>query len=218
MDESLRIAWADSSRLGVLLIDAQPGFWEVAFPGDEAGRRPVMVRLQHLLMLADWLELPVVATFEDPVAKHGELPERLEAVFPASGRRFTKKTYNLTLEWTISQALRRLQVQQFAVAGAETDVCVIQSVLGLLRMGYQVFVLEDCLFTSEPHPSPALRRMELAGAIPTTLKSLAYELVASTERTPWYPEGWIDLERAYAKPFPKQFVVPEAWPAWAPRR
>ncbi len=208
----------ESSLLGILLIDAQPGFWEYAFPGDETGREPVMVRIEHLLMLADWLELPVAATFEDPVAKHGELPERLEAVFPASGQRFTKKTYNLTLEWTISQALKRLPVTQFAVAGAETDVCVMQSVLGLLRMGYQVFLLEDCLFTTEPHPGPALRRMTAAGALPTTLKSLAYEMVVSTERTPWYPEGWIDVETTYAKPFPRQFVVPEAWPAWEPRR
>ena len=176
------------------------------------------VSSSNATMLADWLDLPAIATFEDPVGRHGELPERLEAVFPASGQRFTKKTYNLTLEWTISQALRRLPVRQFAVVGAETDVCVLQSVLGLLRMGYQVFLLEDCLFTTEPHTGPALRRMEQAGAIPTTLKSLAYELVVSTERTPWYPEGWIDQGIAYAKPFPEQFTVPESWPPWEPRR
>jgi nicotinamidase-related amidase len=208
----------ESSQLGVLLIDAQPRFWEYAFPDGDAGKEPVMMRLEHLLMLAGWLDLPVVATFEDPVAENGELPERLEAVFPASGQRFTKRSYNLTREWTISQALRRLPVRQFAVAGAETDVCVMQSVLGLLCMGYQVFLLEDCLFSTEPNPGPALRRMEQAGAIPTTLKSLAYELVVSTERTPWYPEGWIDVERSYAKPFPEQFVVPEVWPAWKPGR
>ena len=209
---------ADSSQLGVLLIDAQPGFWDYAFPGDGAGREPVMVRIEHLLMLAGWRELPVVATFEEPVARHGELPGRLEAVFPASGQRFTKRTYNLTLERTISRALKRLPVRQWVVAGAETDVCVMQSVLGLLRLGYQVFLLEDCLFTTEPHPGPALRRMELAGAVPTTLKSLAYELVVSTDRTPWYPEDWVDLGRTYARPFPEEFVVPEAWPPWEPRR
>jgi hypothetical protein len=92
----------------------------------------------------------------------------------------------------------------------------LQSVLGLLRRGYQVFLLEDCLFITEKHPGPALRRMEQAGAVPTTLKALVYELVASTERTPWYPEGWIDADRPYAKQFPERFSVPEAWPAWKP--
>ena len=206
----------ESSQLGVLLIDAQPTFWEYAFPNDDDRKEPVMVRLEHLLMLAGWLDLPLIATFEDPVARHGELPERLEAVFPAGGQRFTKKTYDLTREWTIRQALKRLPVQQVAVAGAETDVCVLHSVLGLLRMGYQVFLLEDALFTAELHPGPALRRLYNAGAIPTTVKSLAYELVVSTDRTPWYPEGWIDRDSAYVKSFPEGFTVPEAWPAWQP--
>jgi len=176
-----------------------------------------MVRLEHLLMLADWLDLPVVATFEEPVAKNGKLPDRLEAVFPAAGQRLTKRTYNLTLEPIIRQALKALPGRQFAVAGAETDVCVMLSVLGLLRLGYQVFLLEDCLFSSESHPGPALSRLVQAGAIPTTLKSLAYELVVSTERTPWYSEGWIGDERHDAKPFPEAFVPPEEWLAWGPR-
>jgi hypothetical protein len=53
--------------------------------------------------------------------------------------------------------------------------------------------------------------------MPTTLKSLAYELVRSTERTPWLEESWIDKERAYAKPLPEGFIPPELWPAWEPR-
>ncbi len=207
----------ESSQIGVLLIDAQPAVWDYAFPNNDERKEPIMVRLEHVLMLADWMELPLIATFEDPVSENGELPERLEAVFPAQGQRFTKKTFNCTLEWTITQAIKRLPVQQFAVAGAETDVCIMQSVLGLLRMGYQVFLLEDCLFTTEAHPSPALRRMYQAGAIPSTLKSLAYELAISTERIPWYPEGWVERDRAYAKPFPAKFVPPEEWPAWEPK-
>lgn len=213
----MEIAGAESSQIGVLLIDAQPAFWDYAFPDNDDKKEPVMVRLEHLLMLADWMELPLIATFEDPISENGELPARLEAVFPAEGQRFTKKTFNCTLEWTISQAIKRLPVQQFAVAGAETDVCIMQSVLGLLRMGYQVFLLEDCLFTTEPHPGPALRRMYQAGAIPSTLKSLAYELAISTERIPWYPEGWIERDRTYAKPFPENFTTPEKWPPWEPK-
>ena len=153
----MEITGIESSQIGVLLIDAQPAFWDYAFPDADHRKESIMVRLEHLLMLADWMELPLIATFEDPVSENGELPDRLEAVFPAAGQRFTKKTFNCTLEWTIQEAIKRLPVKQFAVAGAETDVCIMQSVLGLLRMGYQVFLLEDCLFTTEAHPGPALR-------------------------------------------------------------
>ena len=204
----------EAAHLGILLIDAQPLFWGYAFPDGGDQKEAIMVRLEHLLMLADWMEIPALATFEDPVVENGELPERLQKVFPANGQRFTKKTYNCTLEATIRQAIERMPVRQFAVAGAETDVCVLQSVLGLLGMGYEIFLLEDCLFTSEPHPGPAIRRMYQAGAIPCTVKTLAYELVVSTERTPWYPEGWIDGARSTTKLFPEKFVVPEKWPPW----
>jgi hypothetical protein len=46
----------------------------------------------------------------------------------------------------------------------------------LLEAGREVLLLEDALFSSEPNVGPALRRMEAAGAIPTTVKTLAYEL------------------------------------------
>lgn len=206
----------EPAQIGILLIDAQPWFWDSAFPEESMVKEAITVRIEHLLMLADWMEIPVIASFEEPVVKNGELPERLERVFPKNGLRYTKKTYNCTAESSIRQAIERLNVSQFVVAGAETDVCVLQSVLGLLQMGYTVFLLEDSLFTSEAHPASAMRRMIQAGVVPCTLKTLAYELVASTEHTPWYPEGWIEKDRADAKPFPEAFIIPEEWPPWEP--
>lgn len=204
----MQVAGIERSGIGVLLIDVQPLFWDLAFPSEDdlagSARESLLVRMEHLLILADWMGLPSIATFEHPVEENGQLPERLDEVFPARGQRFSKRTYNCCLEPTIREAIERLPVQQFAVAGAETDVCILQSVLGLLRMGRSVFLLEDCLFTSEPHPGPALRRMYQAGAIPCTFKSFAYELAESVDHTPWL-ETWLERDREYAKPFPEAF-------------
>jgi nicotinamidase-related amidase len=215
MTQSIPIV--EPSSIGVLLIDAQPAFWDWAFGEDDAARESVMIRLEHLLMLAGWLELPVIATFEHPLAQNGELPDRLEGVFPAHGGRFTKRTYDCCLEPPIWEAIQALPVGQLAVAGAETDVCVLQSVLALLTANYQVFLLEDCLFTTEPHPGPALRRMVAAGAVPSTFKSFAYELTRSVEHTPWL-DTWLGRGAAGAKPFPAGFREPESFPEWHPRR
>jgi nicotinamidase-related amidase len=206
----------EPSNIGVLLIDAQPAFWQSAHWENEGAREAVMARLEHLLMLADWLELPVIATFEHPVARNGELPDRLERVFPAHGGRFTKCTYNCCLEPPIWEAIQALTVRQLALAGAETDVCVLQSALALLRAGYQVFLLEDCLFTSEPQPGPALRRLVAAGAVPTTFKSFAYELTRSVEHTPWL-DTWIGRGPEGDRPFPAGFREPESLPEWQPK-
>jgi len=204
----MEIAQIDRSDIGVLLIDVQPSFLRYAFPQNGDGYESLLVRLEHLLMLVDWMDLPMIATFEKPVAENGELPDRLEVVFPAKGQRFVKNFFGCMKEPDIAGAINEQAVKKIAVAGAETDVCILQSVLGLLEIGYQVFLLEDCLFTSEPQPAPALRRMYQAGAIPCTLKSMAYELVRCVDNIPWYPD---------AKPFPRHFIPPERWPAWEPK-
>jgi nicotinamidase-related amidase len=167
--------------LAILVIDVQPYFLDGWMAG---ASKPLLARLRHLFGLATAYEVPLIATFEQPVDKKGWLPEKLEEAFPAHGRKMTKETFNCCGESEIRSALSELGRSQFAVAGAETDVCVLQSVLGLIGKGYQVFLLEDCLFSSESQTGPALRRMERAGVIPTTVKTLAYELRLSVTRPP----------------------------------
>jgi nicotinamidase-related amidase len=209
------IARIDKSNVGVLLIDVQPAFVDLAFPAGGPGGEALMLRLEHLLMLAEMMDLPTVTTFETPTSENGELAERLESVFPAHGKRFVKSFFGCASEPDIASALKAAEVRQWAVAGAETDVCVLQSTLGLLETGYEVFLLEDCLFTTEPHPGPALRRMYQAGAVPTTLKTMAYELVLCADQIPWYPEFWAPNYQPQ-KPVPSGFVAPENWPSWEP--
>ena len=166
--------------LAILIIDVQTFFLDGWMDG---ASEPLLVRLELLLGIAAVYDVPVAFTFEQPVEKKGWLPERLEPFAPEGALRLTKNTFNCCGEPEIVDALAALGKRQFAVAGGETDVCVLQSVLGMLGAGYEVFLLEDALFSSEPNVGPALRRMEQAGAIPSTVKTLNYELRLSVART-----------------------------------
>jgi nicotinamidase-related amidase len=188
----------DPAQLALVLIDVQPGF----FPGAAGDLEAVLQRIEHLLPLASSFDVPTLATFEHPVDAKGWFPERLERVYPSDGQRLIKHTFNCCHEPDIRAAIAALDRPQLAVAGAETDVCVLQSVLGLLELGYQVFLLEDCLFTSEPNAEPAIARMRHAGAIPTTYKTLYYELRRSVDR----PAPWRAWNEQYAG---GGFVAPE---------
>ena len=203
--------------LGVLVIDVQPFFMDLAFADDPVGREAFEVRLEHLLMITDWADLPMVTTFEKPVEETGELPERLEAVFPAGRPRHVKTYFGCMAHPEIAGDVAAMDRRQIAVAGAETDVCVLQSTLGLLEAGYEVFLLEDCLSTTEAAPGPALRRMYAAGAVPCTLKTMLYELVECVDAIPWYPDLWLEKDHPDTKPFPEAFIPPEDWPAWEPK-
>ncbi len=143
--------------LAIAVIDVQPGFLDGWMAGPS---EPMLARIELLFGLATVYDLPLLATFEQPVEKKGWLPPRLEPYFPAHGQRYTKQTFNCCGEPSILAAIEALDRSQIAVAGGETDVCVLQSVLGLITAGKQVFLLEDALFSSEPNVGPAIRRME----------------------------------------------------------
>jgi nicotinamidase-related amidase len=197
----------DPAQAALVLIDVQPSFLD-----SMAGtREPIMARLEHLLMLADHYDLPTLATFEHPIERKGWLPERLEPVFPEHGQSFVKHTYNLCREPEIRAALEALDARQLIVAGTETDVCVLHSVLGLLELGYQIFLLEDCVFSSEPHCGPALRRMYQAGVIPSSYKTLHFELKVTVDVGALH-ETW-NQRQGEAGP---RFVHPKDLPYWEP--
>jgi nicotinamidase-related amidase len=196
----------DPDDLAIVVIDVQPYFLEGWMVGES---EPLLARLEFLFALATVYELPFLATFEQPVETKGWLPERLEPFFPAHGQRHTKETFNCCGEPSIVAAIAGLGRGQIALAGGETDVCVLQSALGLIEAGKQVFLLEDALFSSEPHVGPALRRMESAGAIPSTVKTLNYELRRSVAS----PRA----ERVIAERCPGLTLPePERFPLWTP--
>lgn len=205
----------------VVLIDAQPGFvgggggGQAARPAARAlrsapGIEPALQRIEKLLVMADCLELPTVATFERP-EHNGWLSPACERVWPAHGMRFVKRAFDCCAEPAIAQAIAETSRRQLLVAGAETDVCVLQSVLSLLQRGHEVFLLEDCLFTSEAHAAAAVRRMEAAGAVPCTLKTAFYELMRSVAA---YDDP-VALGPQWQRLLPL-FGEPESFPIWSP--
>ncbi|MBM3146830.1 MAG: isochorismatase family protein [Actinobacteria bacterium] len=194
------------TRPAVVLIDAQPAFLDIM-----AGPRfPLVLRLEKLLLMAAHLELPTLATFERP-QQNGRLPVRCEAVWPAHGTRHEKHTYDCCGQQEIVAAVEALHRRRLLIAGAETDVCVLQSVLSLLDRGHEVFLLEDCLFSSERHVAPALRRMYSSGAVPCTLKTAFYELMRSVRICSDPASGGPHWERLIPA-----FGEPELWPHWRP--
>jgi len=74
--------------------------------------------------------------------------------------------------------LRGLSRPNVVVTGMEAHVCVAQTTLDLLEAGYTVFLPVDALASrySIDHDT-ALRRLERAGAIPTTVEAVAFEWI-----------------------------------------
>jgi len=118
-------------------------------------------------------------TLERPVEFKGSLPKEIRKHVGERAETFGKGFFDLCKEKPIRAHLAGLKRKQMIVAGCETDVCVLQSCLGLLSLGYEVFVMEELIFSSARNTDAAIARMKDAGVVFTSYKTLFYELFES---------------------------------------
>jgi nicotinamidase-related amidase len=137
--------------------------------------------MKNFARLLGYFRLPMVVTLERPVAQKGPLLKEVGKHLSDPAEVFEKNFFDLTKDRKIRDYLERLMRKQVIVAGCETDVCVLQSCLGLLSLGYEVYVVEELLFSSSRNVDSAVARMKSEGAIFLTYKSLYYELIEAVE-------------------------------------
>jgi nicotinamidase-related amidase len=161
-------------RCAGAIIDVQDFF--LAQLGSRPARARMETNIVNFARLLAYFRIPIVATLERPVHGKGSLPDALKRQL-GEAKPFEKDFFDLTKEKRIRDHLARLKKKQIVVAGCETDVCVLQSCLGLLDLGYDVFVVEDLVFSSARTVDAAIARMKAAGAVFLTYKTLYYELI-----------------------------------------
>ena len=159
-----------------LIIDFQKFFLSQV---DRRLRSKIITNTKNLVRLLGHFGIPVVVTLERPVEQKGVLPREIEAQLGNLSETFEKDFIDLSKEKKIKSHLARLKRRQMIVAGCETDVCVLQSCLGLLTLGYEVYMMEELLFSSSRNVDSAIARLKAEGAVFLTYKTLYYELIES---------------------------------------
>lgn len=180
--------WGVSPRVAIeqccgVVIDVQDFFLQAV----EARRRAELEKdLGDCAELLGKLNIPILYTIERPMDQKGSLAASLEKriVKDAPVKILEKDFFDLSAEKEIAAHLAALKRKQMILTGCETDVCVLQSCLGLIEKGYEVFVVEDLLFSSTTPCDSALRRMESAGATLMTFKTLYHELLRAVDGSP----------------------------------
>jgi isochorismate hydrolase len=157
-----------------VIIDVQGFFLSQA---NRRLRSRIKTNTKNFARLLGYFRIPIVVTLERSVDQKGSLPKVIKKHLSDRAETFEKDFFDLTREKEIRDYLRRLKKKQVIVAGCETDVCVLQSCLGLLDLGYEVYVVEELLFSSSRNVDSAIARMKAEGAIFLTYKSLYYELI-----------------------------------------
>jgi nicotinamidase-related amidase len=131
-----------------------------------------------LIDAARLLGLPVLATEQYPKGLGPTVPE-LRDKLP---ERSEKKSFSCAGVPAVVQALRGSARPKVVLAGMETHVCVQQTALDLLSLGFTVYVAADAVagrFALDH--DLALRRLEKAGAIITTAETCVFEWAGGSD-------------------------------------
>jgi isochorismate hydrolase len=166
--------------LGVI-IDVQEFFLSQVEPRLQSALKNDIKNFARLL---GYFRVPILVTLERPVEHKGSLPAGIEKHLSRSTRTFEKDCFDLTKERPIREFVARSKKRQIIAVGCETDVCVLQSCLGLLDLGYETYIVEDLLFSSSSNVEASIARMQAEGAIFITYKSLYYELLEAVDGGP----------------------------------
>jgi len=91
--------------------------------------------------------------------------------------------YNALDNPQVLKAVKATGRKRLAIAGISTDGCVLQTVFGALRLGFEVALVEDATagLTREDHEI-SVRRMVQAGVVPLSWLGLATEFQMNWER------------------------------------
>jgi nicotinamidase-related amidase len=103
---------------------------------------------------------PALENCDPTVAGWGQLdlvPELARYVPPAAI--IDKGTYSAFFRSPLANLLVEKQVRTIVVSGAETDVCVLSTVLDAVNLGFRVVIVEDALCSSSDAGHDALMTM-----------------------------------------------------------
>ena len=160
----------------LVVVDTQPGFLARDAPEAEAS----VQRAVWLAAVAQRLGIPAVVTEEAP-EREGATDPALLAQLPGAPV-FTKPSFGLAACPEIVAAIRECARGTTVLMGFETDVCVLQSAIGLRDLGFRVAVVADAGYTQNARQHEAgLRRMQQAGVEIAHAKGVAFEWMRTVD-------------------------------------
>lgn len=149
-----------------------------------------------LLDTAALLEIPVKATEQYPQGlgpTTAEIARRLPTPPPA------KTAFSSCGAGTFLEEIEMLQRSNVVLVGIEAHVCIMQTAFDLLEAGLHVFLAVDAISSrSALDHDTAIRRLERAGAVPTTVEAVAFEWLRDAAHPQFKVISKLIIERARA--------------------
>src|SRR5688500_6187242 len=129
----------DISKSALLVVDVQEAF-RSPIPDFTLIASRISVAVRGFSVLG----LPVLVTEQYPKGL-GHTAEEIAFVLPDETEIFEKSAFSSCGAARFVERLRERSIEQVAVCGIETHICVNQTAHDLLNDGFQVHLLTDCV-------------------------------------------------------------------------
>jgi nicotinamidase-related amidase len=162
----------DNSKAALLVVDVQEGF-RTAIPDFSL----IASRISTAVRGFTILERPILVTEQYPKGL-GHTAEEIQLVLPDSAEVFEKSAFSSCGAAGFVGRLREKGIEQVVVCGIETHICVNQTAHDLLKEGFQVHLLTDCVASRFEHDRRAgLQKIFASGAVSSSIEMALFELM-----------------------------------------
>lgn len=161
----------DQHTTGLIVIDIQGKLAQIVHESDA-----LLANTHALIAGAKVLDLPILWLEQNPDKLGPTTPALATALAPA--RPIAKYTFDGCRAPEFSTAIAEAGVSTWLVCGIEAHICVYQTAVGLLELGYQLEIVRDCVASrTQANKELALAKLQAKGAGITSVEMCLYELV-----------------------------------------
>ena len=158
----------------MVVVDMQPTFLSGIH-----GREPLESRVKFIVETARLLEVPVVATVQNP-ERMGGVEESIAALLDKDA--LGKMAFSCCGIERFTSAIDGFHRNQVVLVGIETHICVNQTAHDLLESGYEPIVCTDAVSArTEKCHKTGVKRLRDAGVTIAHTESIAYEWTGSAD-------------------------------------
>ncbi len=160
----------------LIIVDYQDAILKTFAP---AIREQLHKQTTLAIHMARQLEIPIIV-FEQYPEGLGATNEEIKTVLADAYQPLPKKVFSGA--GLIVDKLEKMGRRQLLILGIETHICVMQTAVDLLDIGYCVFPLSDVTGSRYTHDwRSGLEVMTRAGAQPITLQTVLYNYLNAAE-------------------------------------
>ena len=159
----------------LILIDIQEKILRPIF-----NRDLIIKNIKKIVNAYEILDENIFISEQNPI----KLGTTIKEILPkAEFKRIEKMEFSLANSQEFIKELNKKKITNLIVCGIETHICIQQTVLELIRTGYEVILISDATGSRNKFDYEiALQRMIQKGAILTTTESIIFELCKTANR------------------------------------